>query len=160
MANFHFDGESIECDGSEINTRKNVASSILNHPIIGRCIRYLCSRNADSKIIKELNPKVAKIDIRSHLDLNDQIKGERIEVLVQGTKRLKFSVKGGHTSTHKVQTVQSKCYTYSKISKPFNNVIDSLRKRDEALEPIPSTPQISIPKKRRKKKRRKKKKSR
>lgn len=124
-------GESIECEKALINARKFTNGALVYDDDIGRCIRYVCSRNGNAITQKELNPKVALKKETSHLDLGDSIRAERFYILVKGIRRLRINKVGGFTGRHSTGRMVTSSYTFAEISKPFQNIINSIENRTE-----------------------------
>jgi len=116
---FLLEGTSIECDASEIMTRKIVQGAFVEFPSIGKLSRISCKRNSEATISKELKPKKSKIEPNSKLDLYDSVKGENIEVYSM-VRVVKFTVVN-LTHDHKAHKISTNCFTYAKLTMRFKN---------------------------------------
>lgn len=121
--NYILNGASIECMDADLVSRKIVKSSIINIPGIGNCVKYICKRNSEAKILKALDKSFA--DKRENklprIEVGDQISGEDIYLLVNKIRPLKIVV-DNHTGRHKAQKSTTGCYTYAEISAQFHNI--------------------------------------
>jgi HD superfamily phosphohydrolase len=112
-------GASIECLSANIITRDIKLSSLVEVESIGNCRKYICKRNCEGAILKQLEPKKAIYNDNSHLETNDSIKAEDILVIIDDIipKDNKVINKSGR---HKAQNVVTNCYTYAEITKQFH----------------------------------------
>lgn len=120
-----FDNCSIECMSAGIISRKILPSSFIEYTNIGKCLTYKCSRNSEAVILKELDPKKAKINENSNLDINSKLECENLFVAVNKNKPYKLELIN-HTASHKAQEMVTDEFTFAKISKqipsiPFKN---------------------------------------
>lgn len=115
------DGSAIECQSAEIVARKIVVSSFMEIRNIGRCFTYKCSRNSEAVITKELNPKEARHNLNSNLNLDDKVEGENLFLAINDKRGLKIT-KSKHTGTHNAQFFSTKDYTYAEISRQIPNI--------------------------------------
>ena len=76
----------------------------------------------------ELNPKVFKCLVTSNLNLGDKLKAKAIEIFSTKISPARKSVIN-HTSQHKAETVILKEYSFSLITYPHENVLNSIKKR-------------------------------
>jgi|ERR1019366_373074 hypothetical protein len=118
---FVYTGASIEAEGTEIISRDIKISSLVNVPNVGRCQKYNCKRNSEAKVVIELTPKQPRYKEKSHIDLNDEIKGEEIVLLVNSIKKITIDVEN-YTGRHKTQTTSTKCYSFAEITVKFPNI--------------------------------------
>jgi len=120
MENF-LERDSIECYGAEVKSKKNQPSVPQNHPKIGKCIKYECTRDGQAEIKKELSPKEHKINPLAKLNLGDLIKCKSFYALVEGFKpkrieKIKFS---GQHNGNSFSTNSE--YTYAEVTLAFPN---------------------------------------
>jgi hypothetical protein len=115
------DGSAIECLSAEIVARKIVVSSFMEIRNIGRCFTYKCSRNGEAVVTKELNPKEARYNLNSNLNLNDKVEGENLFLAINDKRGLRIT-KTNHTGTHKAQLFNTKEYTYAEVSRQIPNI--------------------------------------
>lgn len=114
--------ESIECKNANVVALKIEPSMrALNHPIIGRCIKYLCSRNGHAIIRKELDPKQSWLNNpNAKLDEDDKIQAVRFFVLVKGLKVHAIEFNGVFSGRHNCNTFTTNSdFTVAQISEPF-----------------------------------------
>lgn len=114
-------GSSIECQSAEIVARKIVVSSFMEIRNIGRCFTYKCSRNSEAVVTKELEPKKARHNMNSNLNLNDKVEGENLFLAINDKRGLRIT-KTNHSATHKAQLFSTKEYTYAEISRQIPNI--------------------------------------
>lgn len=119
---------SIECEKCEIISRKIEPSGLLEHPILGKVLKYKCTRDSSSEILTELNPKIFKCLLSSNLQLGDILKAKAIEVLSKKIVPERKSVIN-HSSQHKAEKIILKGYSFSQITYPHENVLNSIKKR-------------------------------
>lgn len=126
MAKHEYLGASIECEKSQIATRK-ISSPVLV-VVIGkrgtdqhRLFKYKTTINGNAKIVEELNPKDALISDLSHLDLNDEIQGPIIEIYT--SKREKCTLVSNYSNVHSIQSYDFKKFTYAKIVTPWEYIL-------------------------------------
>ena len=115
-----FLGASIECNGAKVTSRDIQKPSHINDPKAGQCKLYKCDLNSKAEIIKELNPKKAKIDDSSGLNLGDSVSGFTLTVMVDARTSLEYDVKKT-SHRHKGQHAKSNKYTYAKVSALYPN---------------------------------------
>lgn len=112
-------GESIECEAAYIIAKKIEVSPPLNHIVFGKCLKYICSRDGEATIKKELNPKVSKLTHPvTNLNIGDTIKANRFYVLLQGFKAKRLT-KTAFSGAHNAREFYSNEYTFAEISKPY-----------------------------------------
>lgn len=116
-----FDGAQIEAAGTNILSRKIVASAAVDIPNVGKCMKYNCSRNSSACITKELEPKQPRFRTTSILNNQDSIKAKNMVVHILSKRPLKIS-KVPLTSRHNSQATNTRCYTHAQISMPFHNL--------------------------------------
>jgi hypothetical protein len=121
MGEFQNRGDSIEGEKVHCNTRKAIPGGRFDFLGIGILWKYGCQTNAFVKIIEELNPKRFKYKSTSHLDLDDCISGEKIEVF--SSDKLRFKKESNFSSTHGIQWSQSNSYTYAEIKIPYRYIL-------------------------------------
>lgn len=126
----HLAGESIECDKCELTARKIVPSSPQIDSLLGRVIKYECSRNASAEILKELNPKEFRCKVTSNLDLGTKIQAESIYLITCQLKRLKLDLVN-ESGRHKASKGIIENFTFAEIKYPLENVLNSIQKRKE-----------------------------
>ena len=114
--------ESIECKKAEIVALKiEACGRALNHHTIGRCIKYLCSRNGFAKIKSALDPKRSLLNNPSaKLDLGDSINSVAFYVLVKGLRVESVEFNGRFSGRHNCNTFTSNSdFTFAQITEPF-----------------------------------------
>jgi hypothetical protein len=112
-------GESIECASAYVIAKKILPSPPMNHEFFGRCMKYVCSRDGGASIVKELDPKISKIQNSiSRLNLGDKIQGKSFYVLHKGHKPLKPE-KTRFSGQHNGNEMTTPDYTYAEIRTPF-----------------------------------------
>jgi hypothetical protein len=114
--------ESIECKSADVVALKiEGCIRALNHPLIGRCIKYLCSRNGHATIKKELNPKTSLLNNpNAKMDVGDYIHSTAFYVLVKGLKIEAVEFNGVYSGRHNCNAFTSKSdFTFAQISEPF-----------------------------------------
>jgi hypothetical protein len=112
-------GESIECESANVIAKKIEVSPPLNYATFGKCLKYICTRDGEASIIKELFPKSTKLSFPvTNLNLGDTIKANRFYVLVQGFKAKKLE-KVRFSGAHNARQFNSDSYTFAEISKPY-----------------------------------------
>ncbi|MEI7581190.1 hypothetical protein [Runella sp.] len=126
----HLVGESIECDKCELVTRKIVPSSLQMHHILGRVMKYDCSRNCSAKNLKELNPKKFRVKMTSDLDLNTLLSAESIFLFTTKLRPLKLNVVN-ESGRHKANEGVVDGFTFAEIKYPMENVLNAIAKRKE-----------------------------
>lgn len=121
MSEHYGKGESIECNGAYVVSKKIEPSCPLNHPTLGKCIKYVCTRDGRAQITEELNPKESKIPKSiSKLNLGDLIDCHSFYVLVEGFKPKKINFAGKFSGAHNANNFNTSSeYTYAEISKPY-----------------------------------------
>jgi len=122
MADLFGLNESIECKSAEVVALKiESCSKALNHHIIGRCIKYLCSRNGHAIIKKELNPKESLLkNPNAKLNKGDRINSVTFYVLVKGLKVEAIEFNGVFSGSHNCRAFTSNSdFTFAQITEPF-----------------------------------------
>jgi hypothetical protein len=120
-------GESIECNKSRIAVRsvsKNptlVAIEGLNGKSY-RFFKYKTKIRAIATIIEELNPKECVICEGSHLDLDDTLEAETLEIYT--SKRMIFEVISNFSNVHGIQGDEVNHLTYAKIIIPWRFLLE------------------------------------
>ncbi|MEI8203784.1 MAG: hypothetical protein WCH34_12260 [Bacteroidota bacterium] len=116
MAKYNYPGDSIECNGSEIISRKIIPSAFMEIIAIGKCKTYKCSLNSEATINKELpEPKTPIYKQTSHVNLGDILEGENISLAIFCKKNLKIFVVP-YSGRHKAQKTITDCYTFAEIT--------------------------------------------
>jgi hypothetical protein len=111
----------VESNGSTIVSKKIVPGIVLNHPTIGYCIKYLCTRDGYAEITKELNPKEAKLCTHSKLNNGDKIQANAFYVLVKSLRRKSIDFGGKMSGAHNCNSFSTNTeFTYAEISIPFS----------------------------------------
>lgn len=121
MTKLVYDNQSIECLSADVITRKVERSALVLIKNVGRCASWKCSRNSEAKIIKELNPKEAKYNKNSALNLNDRVEAENIILYINCMKNITSKLRN-HSSSHKAQNYVTTEYTVAKITKQIPNI--------------------------------------
>ncbi|MEO6302141.1 MAG: hypothetical protein ABIP51_03105 [Bacteroidia bacterium] len=106
---------------ANIAAKKITPSSPQNHPIIGLCIKYLCSRDGFAEITKELNPKKAQINEHSKINIGDRVAANSFYVLVKGFKKKEIGFGGRFSGSHNCNCFTTHTeYTYAEIQVPYS----------------------------------------
>jgi hypothetical protein len=132
---FVYEKASIECDGSEIISRKIIRGAAITIDNVVY-LQYKCQQNSVATIEKELDPKNPRLNPYSHLNLGDSVKGEDLAIRMQGLKPFKIKLVN-LTHTHKAQSTNSNCYTHAALTKPFPNIAST-----QDPKQVPPSPQI------------------
>lgn len=114
--------ESIECKSADVIALKiEPCIRALNHPIIGKCIKYLCSRNGNATIKKELDPKKSLLkNPNAKLNIGDTINSVSFYVLVKGLKVEAVEFNGVFSGRHNCNAFTSNSdFTFAQITEPF-----------------------------------------
>jgi hypothetical protein len=119
-------GASIECQKSHVAARKISNPVLVIIPGINgvnqhRLFKYKTGIRSVAKIVEELDPKNAIIDIASNLDLNDEIEGPILEIYT--IKREKAKIVSNYSHVHSIQSIDFSDFTYAKIITPWGFVI-------------------------------------
>lgn len=122
MAEYTKESESIEAEKIGLTTRTFIFQSTINDPVVGKLFKYKCKTNVRAVIIEELNPKIYKRCKDSHLEVNDAIAAGIIELYCQ--KIVKLQKSANFSSTHGIQTGETKSYSHAQISIPFRFVLE------------------------------------
>lgn len=127
MPEYYSKNDSLECHGANTISKKIVESCPLNHHIIGRCIKYVCTRDGICEITKESNPKISKLEnTLAKLNLGGTLKSNAFYVLVEGFRIKKIS-KINFSGQHNANTFLTNSeYTFAQITIPFPKIIDLL----------------------------------
>jgi len=125
----------IECSVSDIISRNIITGSIISVPNVGICRKYTCKRNSEAFIIKELDPKEAKISDGSHLELNDSLKAENLTVFIKYSKTIDKE-KCPYTGRHNVQYMTARYFTHAIITLQFINITKVLDIKQVKANPI------------------------
>ncbi len=123
-------GDSIECGKCEVIARKIVPSSPQIDKVLGRIIKYDCSRNSSAENFKELSPKKFKYKFSSNLDLNSKLQADSLFFLTTQLKRLRLNVVH-ESGKHKANKGVINDYTFAEIKYPLENVLNSIKKSKE-----------------------------
>lgn len=111
--------QSIECSAAYIIAKKIQISPLLNHPVFGKCIKSICTRDGEATIRRELNPKKSLINNSiSALNIGDKIVSNEFYVLVKGHRPPRLS-KVRFSGAHNAQEFNTDDYTFAEIRKPF-----------------------------------------
>jgi len=117
------EGDSIECQCSEIISKRFSKGYLKNHPKNGNIYMfYKCDRNGTAEITEELNPKKPVIEISSYLNEGDKLNGDKLDVYINQNKRLKPGHIGGHTGKHGSRKFNTNNFTYAQITKRYDTV--------------------------------------
>lgn len=116
-----YNNASIECDSAEIISRKVIHSAFIELPNIGKCFSYKCSLNSEATIKKESNPKEAKVNQHSLLDLESKLECDKLFVAVKKNKPYKLCLIN-LTGRHKAQTFVTDEFTFAKITLQLSNI--------------------------------------
>jgi hypothetical protein len=114
--------ESIEGECILIHTRKYIAQPPINKEGIGLLYKYRCQINSTATIRKELEEKKCKFSKGCHLNLDDSLEADGIEVLC--LNMIRFIKQANYTSTHGIQMYETKVYTRAAITLPFRFVLE------------------------------------
>jgi len=111
--------QSIECGGANVIAKKIVSSSPLNHEVFGKCLKYICTRDGEAEIVKELNPKKTQLTHPvSALNHGDKIVANSFYVLEKGLKARRL-VKVKFSGAHNANKIITENYTFAEITKPY-----------------------------------------
>lgn len=116
-------GDTIEGKRLDIKTRKQTLQTSIEIKDIGRCFKYLCQKNVNASVAEELKEKVAKFADDSHLNLNDNIRGDSVDLY--SLTRLQFSKESNYSSKHGIQYSETKKYGCAQIRIPFRFTLES-----------------------------------
>lgn len=120
------EGDSIEGLAISIKSRKfDKKSRPFKFDDIGMVMHFKCRNRSEGEITKELDPKRARYDQNSNLDLGDKIKAEVIEVYTQ-CKKIKIGKISNYSSTHGIQALELKDYTCAIILMPWRYVMQQI----------------------------------
>lgn len=120
--------DSIECRGVCLDIRALIPSIMQNVEGVGSCWTYKAERNGTAEIKKELNPKRALHKTDSHLDIGDSVTGEKLSVLIEGSK-VHCKAKPA-THRHKSQQTEvSREFVFAEITKPITHIANGIAKR-------------------------------
>ena len=108
--------DSIECQSAEITARYLERVALIRIENIGRCLKYKTDRNSWATNLKELCPKVAKMNTNSKLDKGDKIEADSFLIYHNNLKPLKISIIN-YTGQHKAMQTVTSCFTYIQIAK-------------------------------------------
>lgn len=119
MAKYVRLGDSIECNCSEINTRKPIIGNANARVEISgqKLYKYKTQINTDVVITEELNPKEAIIEPNSGLNKDDSVNGDVVEIYLK--KIMNFKKKSNYSSKHSIYSCKSSCFTYARIAMPW-----------------------------------------
>lgn len=132
MPTFHKQGESVECNSAEILSRKFVPGSAVKLDGINFYVRYECDRNSSAEILKEVNPKKAKFNLKSNLNCGDKISADAITFYYQGLKKISIALGGNaRTGTHTGQIIITKTFTYAIIKIPYSHIINAQNSKNK-----------------------------
>ena len=114
--------ESIECESATVTAKKIEPSPPYNHEIFGKCLKFICKRDGEAIITKELDNKASsKCGVEnSHKDIGDKLKAKTFYVLRQGVKAVKLK-KVRFSGEHNARQFDTTEYTFAEISVPFFN---------------------------------------
>jgi hypothetical protein len=115
-------GETIEGKRIAIKTRKQTLQTSVEIDNIGRCFKYLCQKNANASITEELDIKVSKFSEKSHLDINDSVSGDSIDLY--SSDKLQFTKEANYSSKHGIQSSETKQYGCAQIRIPFRFALE------------------------------------
>jgi hypothetical protein len=110
--------DAIEGKKINITTRKQVAQGLVEINGIGRCFKFLCSKNVRTCIMQESIPKVAVHFLNAMLNKGDNLEGQAIEVLSYNL--LKFSIISNRTNVHGIQASDTHKFGAARIRIPFH----------------------------------------
>jgi hypothetical protein len=121
--NYYQEGDSIECQCSEIISKKFNKGYLKTHPRNGNTyLFYKCERSGTAEIKQELNPKKAVIDESSYLNKGDKLNGDRLDIYINKKRRLKPEHIGGYTGRHGSRKINTDKFTYAQITKRYNTI--------------------------------------
>lgn len=119
---------TMECIAAEIISRKIIPSAFVDIPNVGKCFTYKCSRNSEATITKELNPKEAKVNENSLLDLNSKLECDKLFVAIKVERPYRIG-KINHTGRHKAQIFITDDFTFAKITLQISNIPNLIPER-------------------------------
>lgn len=121
---------SIECDSAYVQAKLILSvKGIFSDGKIGTHCRCDCSRDGEAEIKKELNPKAAKKNIHSNLNLGDKIIGEKFTLCISGF-RIPKKNKTNYSGRHNTNYFTTQCYTYAELTKPFEHISNGIMKKE------------------------------
>ena len=118
-------GDSIECQASEVISRKFSKGYIKEHAKSGeRMMFYKCTQNGTAEITKELNPKEPRINKNSTLDKGDYLNAKDFELWVDRKKRFKeneFELPH-RSASHRARKLNIREFNYAKIAQRCDTI--------------------------------------
>jgi len=133
MAKYIDIGDSVEGSKSSVYLRKVNKPILLNLEGVGRFYKYKSKIRAIIKITEELVPKVYKICETSNLNLNDELEGDIIEILLE--EKVTFQLISNFSNVHGIQGNSINTFTYAKIIIPWRFVLErGLGKHNPEIE--------------------------
>ncbi len=112
---------TLECIAAQIISRKILPSAFVEIPNIGICFTYKCSLNSEAKILKELIPKICKVNEFSLLDLDSKLECDKLFVAIKKNKPYRLR-KINFTGRHKAQTFITDEFTFAQITLQIGNI--------------------------------------
>jgi hypothetical protein len=88
---------------------------------VGLCRKYICKRNSEAFIIKELTDKKPLVNDSSAVNLNDSLRAENITAYIKSSKTLAKS-KCAYTGRHNSQLMSAPYFTHAFITLQFPNI--------------------------------------
>lgn len=126
MAKYIQAGDSIECNKSRVSTRKvSTPVPLKIEKADGgfiNLLKFKSKTNSNVTITEELNPKVGVISENSHLDLDDELEAQVMEIYIEGSAN--FKVISNFSNVHGIQSSNIDSFTYAKIVIPFRFLLD------------------------------------
>lgn len=118
---------SIECEVAKLKYRKIVIQKPEKNTKLNKIVyRCKCERDSEAYIVKELNPKIPKINENSMLNKDDGIKGKDIFVIsIKNIRPENAKIKRG-SATHQAAFHQLRGFIYAELELEFPNLTNIL----------------------------------
>jgi hypothetical protein len=79
-------------------------------------------KSAYVKISEELNPKEQRICLTSHVNLDEELQADTIEIYTK--RKVTLHLESNFSHVHGVQWNYTKCFTYAKIFIPWRFILE------------------------------------
>jgi len=123
MPDYCFAGDSIECEKANLVFRK-ITPKLPPKPDskLGTLYKFKLEIDGAAHIHEELSPKKALLDMTSHLEKDDCVKGNTLLLLTTNAlKKTGYKI-GKGSSKHSAQFFLNKYFTFTKIEKQYPTV--------------------------------------
>lgn len=135
--------EEIEAACARLYCRRPEFKCPINDPVLGRCMRYKMDRNSSALVYEVLSDEDLKNlkSPNSHTNQDDKLRATAIEFYCVGTRKARWDVNEGASSTHGGNFYDTKSRTYAFITIPFSNLshVFENKKRQEGETPVKRT---------------------